>query len=160
MTLIRTDTAIRRDPQEVFDFVTTPANWPRWHPSSIRVSGDIDHPLVIGERCTEEFVVAGRRGVTDWIVVGSIPGRRWVIEATEGRATITYELTPAEDGTRFVRTLQYTMPNLMLAVLDRLIIRRRIIAESAEALRRLRELLESPTTLSSGEGRGPRESRS
>ena len=42
------------------------------------------------------------------------------------------------------------MPNAWLAILDRLLIRRRMVAESVEALRRLKLILE----------RAPREARS
>ena len=59
---------IRRDIAEVFDFLTTPKNWPEWHPASISVAGSTDHSLTIGEEVTEEFIAAGRRGRTVWRV--------------------------------------------------------------------------------------------
>ena len=58
---------------------------------------------------------------------------RWIIDGTGkdgGRATITYTLTPHPDGTNFDRELVYTMPNTLLAVLDWLIIRSRMKANS------------------------------
>jgi hypothetical protein len=60
-----------------------------------------------------------------------------------GYATIAYTLSPHPDGTTFDRELVYAMPNPLLAVLDWLIIRSRMKADSAEALRRLKRLLES-----------------
>jgi uncharacterized protein YndB with AHSA1/START domain len=146
MTRIRSDATIGRSPDEVFDYVTTPANWPRWHPSSIRVTGDAGHSQDVGERCTEEFVVAGRHGVCEWVVLRRDAPAAWVIEthpAAGGRATITYELAPSDGGTRFVRTLEYEMPNALLAILDALVIRRRIERESAQAVANLREILEA-----------------
>jgi uncharacterized protein YndB with AHSA1/START domain len=142
-------TTIARPPLEVFDYVTTPRNWPAWHPSSLSVTGPTDHPLDVGERCTEQYIVAGRRGVTDWFVRERDPGRRWVIEAQPaggGSGTITYTLTPADGGTRFERRFDYEMPNAFLAMLDALVLRRRIAAEANEALRRLKAILESPRT--------------
>jgi hypothetical protein len=59
-----------------------------------------------------------------------------------GSATITYRLTARDGGTRFERELVYRMPNLWLAALDRLLVRRRMAAESADALRRLKLILE------------------
>src|SRR4051812_35507286 len=41
---ILTTTHLRGPIEEVFDFLTTPANWPRWHPSSLKVTGAADHP--------------------------------------------------------------------------------------------------------------------
>ena len=39
MTRVTTTTEISRPVEEVFDYLTTPGNWPRWHPSSLAVSG-------------------------------------------------------------------------------------------------------------------------
>jgi hypothetical protein len=52
-------------------------------------------------------------------------------------------LTPEPEGTAFERQFVYTTPTPWLALLDRLLLRRRIAAESAEALRRLKRVLES-----------------
>jgi hypothetical protein len=136
---------IRKPVEQVFEFVTTPVNWPRWHPSSLAVSGAIDHSLEVGEQVTEEFLVAGRRGRLVWRVRESIPHRRWVIDGqTEerGRGIITYNFASLRDGTKFDREFVYAMPNRFMTLLDWLFIRRRIEAESAEALRRLKEIVE------------------
>lgn len=59
-----------------------------------------------------------------------------------GGGTITYTMTPDGGGARFRREFVYTTRTALMTVLDRLIIRRRIVAESAEALRRVKTLLE------------------
>ena len=81
-----------------------------------------------------------RKTFPSWVVAGRSPG--WYGN-DGGRATITYTLSPHPDGTTFDRELVYAMPNPLLAVLDWLIIRSRMKADSAEALRRLKRLLES-----------------
>ena len=137
---------IARTPADMFAYVTTPANWPTWHPSSIRVTGSVDHPLMLGEECTEEYVVAGRHGTCVWKVVERVLNQKWVITAAAeggGEATITYSLSPAGDGTRFLRSMVYSMPNFFLGLLDTLFLRKRIQAESEEAVRRLKAALES-----------------
>ena len=58
-----------------------------------------------------------------------------------GGGTITYVLTPDGNSTRFERTFVYTMPNRLLAFLDRLFIRRLMDASSDRALRQLRQVL-------------------
>src|SRR5438034_205416 len=68
MTRIYTRISIQRPIEEVFAYVTTPANWPRWHPSSLGVRGAADHPLEVGEQVTEDFRVAGRCGEVVWTV--------------------------------------------------------------------------------------------
>src|SRR5437867_6277649 len=50
MTQIATSIQIARPRDEVFAFVTTPGNWPKWHPSSLGVRGATDHSLAVGER--------------------------------------------------------------------------------------------------------------
>ena len=131
--------------EQVFDFITTPGKWPQWHPASVRVSGNAGHSLLQGEEVTEEISVAGRRGQVIWLVRERNSPRRWVIDGTGkdgGRATITYTLTPHPDGTNFERELVYTMPNALLTILDWLIIRSHMKADSVEALQRLKRLLE------------------
>ncbi len=146
MTRIYTTIHIRNPIEQVFDYVTTPANWPQWHPSSLGVSGAADHSLEVGEQVTEEFRVAGRRGRVVWTVLEREAPHRWVIEGRVERGaggTITYTLSSHGDGTTFEREFVYTMPGLLLRLLDRLVYRRRVEAESSEALRRLKAVLES-----------------
>ena len=141
VTAIETGAPIER----VFDYATTSANWPRWHPASRAVSGATDHSAAPGERIIEEIETGGRRWRAVWTVVERTPPHRWVIEGTAeggGSATLTYRLAPRDRGTRFERELVYRMPNLWLAVMDVLVIRRRMAAQSAEALRRLKSILE------------------
>lgn len=141
---------IARPPSEVFAYVTTPGHWPQWHPSSLAVSGAVDHPLQVGESVVEDFEVAGRRGRVTWRVTAREPDRLWRIAGTiEGResGTVGYSLAPAATatatGTHFVREFEYRTPNLLFAMLNRLSLRSRIEAESAQAVRQLKERLES-----------------
>jgi len=146
MTRICNSIQIRQPIEQVFDFITTPANWPQWHPASVSVGGNADHSLLPGEEVTENISVAGHQGQVSWVVRERSKPHRWIIDGTGkdgGRATITYTLTENSDGTHFDRELIYTMPNTLLAVLDWLIIRSRMKANSDEALRRLKDRLES-----------------
>jgi hypothetical protein len=100
-TRIVTIATIERPDTVVFDYVTTPAHWPVWHPSSLSVSGATDHPLIEGEQVTEEFRVAGRRGRVVWAVAERDRPRLWVIEgAIDGRpaGTVSYTLTQTVHG--------------------------------------------------------------
>jgi uncharacterized protein YndB with AHSA1/START domain len=146
MTRICNSIQIHRPIEQVFDFITTPANWPQWHPASVSVEGNAEHSLLPGEEVTEEISVAGHRGQVIWLARERSAPHRWVIDGSgkdSGRATITYTLSPYPDGTHFERELVYTMPNTLLAVLDCVVIRSRMKADSADALRRLKQLLES-----------------
>lgn len=137
---------IARSPPEVFAYVTTAGHWPEWHPSSLAVSGAVDHPLQIGESAIEDFQVAGRRGRVTWRVIAREPDRLWRIAGNiEGRESgaVSYSLAPTPTGTHFVREFEYRTPNLLFALLNRLSLRSRIEAESAQAVRQLKEHLES-----------------
>lgn len=146
MTRISTAIEIPRPIEVVYDYVTTPASWPRWHPSSEGVSGDADHSLLVGEQVTEAFFVAGRRGTVVWTVAERVRPTLWVIDGTittgvGGGGRITYRFTSRGGGTYFAREFVYAMPNLLLAALDALVLRRRVTKESERALVKLREVL-------------------
>ena len=137
---------IARQPADVFDYVTTPGHWPAWHPSSLSVSGVIDHSLAVGEQVTESFSVAGRRGRAVWTVTTRDAPRLWVIdgdiEGSRGGGTVSYFVEASGEATRFRREFVYHMPNLLAAIVDSLVLRARIEAESIEALRRVKAVLE------------------
>ena len=144
-TRIYNTVEINRPTDKVFDYVTTPANWPRWHPSSLAVSAGADHSLKPGEQMIEDFEVAGRRGRVLWTVTARDAPRRWGIDGKVeggGSGVVTYTLTPQGDQTRFEREFVYARPNLLFVLLDELTIRSRITNESAEAVRRLKFELE------------------
>jgi len=146
MSRIVTRASIQRPPADVFAYVTTPGHWPEWHPSSLGVTGATDHSLLVGEEVMESFLVAGRRGSAHWTVREREEPRRWVIFGLVeggGLGTITYTLTSQDGATFFEREFTYEMNNPLLALLDRLALRRRIYAESVEALRRLKQRLET-----------------
>lgn len=144
-TLIQNSTLIERTPAEVYNYVTTPGNWPHWHPSSLGVSGATDHPLLVGEQVTEQFLVAGYQGTVVWTVVQRQAPLRWAISgkiADGGSGKVSYRLTQVDGGTRFEREFEYARPNLLFALADRFSLRAKVTAESAEALRRLKAVLE------------------
>ena len=146
MTRIVTEATIQRPIEVVFAYVTTPGHWPEWHLSSLGVSGATDHSLLVGEQVTERFFVAGRRGEVVWTVTQREAPRSWVIEGTitgrTGGGTVAYTLTPEQGATHYTRVFSYPLPNLVFAVLDAVVIRRRVSAESAEAVRQLKAKLE------------------
>ena len=143
--VLHNEIQIARAAPEVFAFVTTPGNWPKWHPSSLAVSGATDHPLQAGEQVTEDFRVAARRGRAVWTVTERKAPWRWKIEGggqEGGRAWIAYTLTEQAGVTRFEREMRYRMPNLLAAMLDPILTRDKIAGESAVAVEQLKRLLE------------------
>jgi uncharacterized protein YndB with AHSA1/START domain len=145
---IYTVVTIERPVDEVYDYVTTPGNWPKWHPASLKVSGATDHSLEVGEQVTEEFTAAGHRGLVVWTVVDRNAPRYWAVEGKVQRAEsggrITYTLSPNPEGTTFEREFVYRLPTVMFYVANKLKLERLITEESDEALRRLEQVLEAP----------------
>jgi hypothetical protein len=127
---------IAAPPQRVFAYITTPANWPRWHPASRAVRGIVDRTPAVGESVVETFEIAGRGGDATWTTVELDPPRRWVI--TSGApggsyAHIVYALRGKDGGTFWERDLTYRGPNLLFGILNVLQIRTVMESDSAKA---------------------------
>lgn len=140
-TRIVTHVDIAAPPATVFAYATTPANWPAWHPASRAVSGVIDRTPQPGEQVIEDIEVAGRRFQAAWTSVAVEAPRRWEFGGQAGgggRANIVYTLNPSGTGTRFVRDLTYSGPNLLYALVNAVWIRGVMEADSAEAMARLK----------------------
>ncbi|MFK0375204.1 SRPBCC family protein [Pandoraea sp. NPDC090278] len=137
---------LRAPPQDVYNYVTTPANWPKWHPASLAVQGMTDHPLTVGEEVAEEFRLAGRHGILHWKVVEAKPPFEWRIEGEVNRrpsGAVRYTLTPDGTGTRFKRDFMYRTPNLLFLILDPVFIGPRMRAESAQGAKQLEQMFEA-----------------
>ena len=119
---IRTAIFIARSPQDVFDFVTTPANWPKFWPLTIRVDGDTAAPLALGAQCVEHVWVGPWRGRFAWTASESAVPERFVLTGeaiTEDLpkemlallrdvpCRIEYTITPQDGGTHFERVMTY-----------------------------------------------------
>jgi hypothetical protein len=144
-TRIHSSIVIARAPADVYAYVTTPANWPRWHPSSLAVTGTTDHPLRMGEQVSEDFLVAGYAGRVLWTVTKREPPMAWTIDGKiedGGSGRVSYHLTATDEGTLFERDFDYARPNLLFVLADTFKLHRLIDAESADALRRLKSVLE------------------
>jgi hypothetical protein len=141
-----TEALIPRLRAEVFDYVTTPANWLHWQ-SAVRSVGGLgaDHSSLVGEEITAEYKVGGRVGTVVFKVVEREEPRLWMIEGAtrNSRGTISYELWPHQGGTKFTRIFDYQPGGLVLKVMDKPILKRRIERESKEAVRILAEILAS-----------------
>ncbi|WP_150551318.1 SRPBCC family protein [Pandoraea soli] len=140
---------VQAPPQAVYDYVTTPANWPKWHPASLAVQGATDHSLAVGEKVAEEFRLAGRHGIIHWKVVEAKPPLEWRLEGEMNRrpsGEVRYTLTPDGTGTRFERDVVYRTPNLLFLMLDPIFIGPRMRAESAQGAKQLEQVFETAAT--------------
>ncbi|MEW6553569.1 MAG: SRPBCC family protein [Actinomycetota bacterium] len=139
-------THIGRSIEEVFDFITTAANWVKWHPATVSVSGDVDHPALEGETIVEVVRFGMARDRFAWKVEEREAPHRWVIRAKSERhgqkVKITYDLRPEAGGTHWEREMVFYLPG-WFKYLDKLFINRALTRNSRKAVRQLKELLES-----------------
>jgi hypothetical protein len=149
---IQHEVVIAKPIARVYDYVTTAANWPKWHPSSLKVTAvnsDISTSANVGDQIREAVRVAGRRSEMVWTVTRKEAPRLWRIGTTleNGRiqSAITYELLPVSaEQTRYRRTVAYTIHSRWLNLLHAVSLHARIENESAVAVDRLRNTLEDP----------------
>ncbi|MFN0070038.1 MAG: SRPBCC family protein [Chloroflexota bacterium] len=154
MTRIFSSVIIQQPLERVFEYVTTPGNWPRWHRSSLAVTGATNHSLEIGEQVTEEFLVAGRLGRAVWTVVERAVPTCWVIQGrivgSQQGGRVSYRLSRQATGaTLLERELIYELRNPWQRLMDRLFVRARVEHESSQAVNLLRERLEERAAASS-----------
>lgn len=132
---------IERQPEEVFDFVTTFANWPRWYPATASVGSGSTTPAIPGDQTTELIWRAGRQRPLHWTVTACDRPRAWAIRGgTEERpdTTIAYTFAPDGSGTRFQRELSFERPPGWRGLLQRLQLKR----EARRALSDLKRVIE------------------
>jgi Polyketide cyclase / dehydrase and lipid transport len=137
---------IAADPGVVFDYVCTPAFWPDWHPSSLRLHGDAARPLRVDDRFEEDIRAGGREARLRWRVLAADAPRLWTAQAVASNGVeleLTYRVHAATHGTLFERDLQYRVAGWWLNLLNVLVLRRRIAAESVHSLQQLKSVLEA-----------------
>jgi carbon monoxide dehydrogenase subunit G len=94
---------IDRPREEVFAFVTDPANYPRWQPSLVEVRPHSRGPLRLGSEATEVRRFMGREVESTWTCVEHEPDERSAIQADDGPVPFkgTFVLEALGARTRF-----------------------------------------------------------
>ncbi|TAG81827.1 MAG: hypothetical protein EAZ24_01205 [Burkholderiales bacterium] len=144
VTLLNT-TFIKCDQRVVFDFVSRPTQWHRWHPATHEVTNAPDRPLVTGETMCEHIVVVGQHFNAVWKVFTCVPHITWIIGtmSNHGASKIIYSLSTVNGGCQFSRQLQYRSKNWIMRLFDHNLIKWALNKQSATALSNLTNLLES-----------------
>jgi uncharacterized protein YndB with AHSA1/START domain len=136
---------IKRPIEEVFDFITTASNWPKWHPATVSVSGAVSHPALEGETIVEKVKYGLMRDTFSWKVEECQSPNRWAIIAKSDRhrqkVRIAYTLTPENEGTLWEREMCFYIRN-SFRLLDKLVFKRLLRRNSETAVRQLKELME------------------
>jgi polyketide cyclase/dehydrase/lipid transport protein len=128
----------------VFEYATTPGNWPKYHPNSLGVSGVTDRPVLVGDVTREHALLMGREGEGAWRVVGRDAPHmvKWTISNPGFKASLLYAFERKPGGTQFTRILAYNTPDLPDAVRARF--EQFMADESEKAVQNLKRVLEEP----------------
>jgi hypothetical protein len=114
MRIVQTgaEITIGRSTDDVYEFVTTPANWVGTHPVTAAVEGATEVSAAAGTRWVELIRPPGdATGFrTEWLATLAASGHTWVIETdrlhTAGvRCQIVYTFTDRPQGTYFRRDM-------------------------------------------------------
>ena len=130
--------------ERIFDLVTTARYWPDWHPATLGVSGAVETPMKLGDSIHERARIGGAIGENVWTVVEYVCPSRVVLRMPGtrlGDLEIVYQFAARDDAVEFTRELAFDLANLPPSV-DRNAIERQLKTDSAEALRRLKDLVE------------------
>ena len=144
---VETEIFIHRSRREVFNLVTTPAQWHTWrtpHQATGSVSDVPNRPLAKGETVREVIAVADRFSEAVWTVITCDAPQRWEIatDTPAGTAHITYRLTPTNSGCRCHRTLDFRSKHGLQRLLDSSLTRWILTRQSARALANLKGVME------------------
>jgi ligand-binding SRPBCC domain-containing protein len=142
MTRFEHSITIQRPLEEVWAFVTNPANDPTWQGPTLEVHGDFDAPLGVGTEFVMVSHFLGLRVETTFVVTAHEPMTRSSVKAVSGPvpATGTYTFEAVDGGTRFTmhgETEAHGLFKLAEPVFARMA--RREWASSGETLKELLE---------------------
>ena len=121
------ETAFTQSPEEIYAFVTNPANWPKTYPGSMHIAGlPAELPLKVGDSWVEGGgeEAGGSAGLFTWHLAIAMPPTLWVFNSVgrlghdaegnggmEGRITVEYHfLRPGGGMTLFKRTMTIEAP--------------------------------------------------
>jgi hypothetical protein len=127
---------------QVFDLVSTARHWPRWHPATQSVRGDVDRPLTLGDRVFERARIGGRIHEGTWTVTEVERPTRLVLQTEGGRWRLAYAFLHMDAATFVRRELSY-VPADFAGSHDPTLQAERLHRQAREALRRLKALVES-----------------
>src|ERR1043166_411253 len=126
----------------VFDLVTTARFWPQWHPATLAVGGVTERPYQLGDAIHERGQVGAAQFQVVWTVTEHDRPRRVAFQCP-APARIVYTFEQKGESTEFRREVEYADAVLAAASSDPETLRHVMLAQSAEALARVKQLVEA-----------------
>jgi hypothetical protein len=127
---IESETVFSRPAEQIYDFVSNPANWGRTYQGSGGLHNDakLELPLKFGDQWTEAIPLKENTYVATWTLITATRPQRWVFQqvngigahaegkgdskGVDGTTTISYffESSAGEGKTLFRRRIDYDLP--------------------------------------------------
>ena len=106
--------------QQVYDYVSEPSRWHEWHPVSLGADSSSATPLGVGDHFKEQIRLYGQEIEMDYEVVTARPPYEFKTAFTSSLidGTIHYQLEEVDGGTRFTRTLNYSIDKYIASLKD------------------------------------------
>ncbi|MDQ3627839.1 MAG: SRPBCC family protein [Actinomycetota bacterium] len=144
--MIEHSVVIRRPLEDVWTYVTDPANNPVWQGPVTEVRSGTGVPVAVGSEIAEVMHFLGRRIEVTWAVTEYEPMQRSAVRTISGPVPMhgSYRFERVDGGTRF--TLGAEMQAHGLFKLAEPVFARMVDREGASSCEVLKELLESETT--------------
>lgn len=136
---------IAAPPGDVYDVIMDARRLEDWVTIHAALEDAPRGPLESGSRLTQRLELAGRGFTVHWQVVENDPVRRVVWEGhgpVRSKASVTYELEPLGDGTRFYYGNEFVLPGGPLGRMAGPMVKRVTAGELDNSLKRLRALFD------------------
>jgi len=131
-----------KDPEKVFDIITSARFWKTWHPATYAVGGVTERPYLLGDVIHERVRIAGKDIVATWKVVEHARPSRVVLQAQGSSTRITYSFKAQGEGIEFRRELEYEEALLHKLIPDVKALRKAMHEQSEEGVKQLKQLVE------------------
>ncbi len=128
MVTIVSSITIQKPIAEIFDYVTTIANWGIMHPAMAKeLVNPPDHPTRAGETFVELFIRGRLKSEILWTVKECIPPTHWKAEAVAAKRSkifdlgvmiFTYQLAEMNGETRVELTYSYSPQTLLTKLVN------------------------------------------
>jgi len=150
MKFIENNVEILRPPSDVLDYVTRPAKWHEWYPSS-KESDIKDERMMLGDTFSIVTVQKPFKGLfpaieklINWEVTEYKEGVTWRIMSSSSSIDLDtqYQLTQIDNGTLFHRRFQYK-PKGILRIIEPIALRKSLVNHANVALSNLKRVMES-----------------
>jgi hypothetical protein len=146
-TQLSNNIIMAKPPAEVLAYASTPALWSDWHPKSSVIKVESQLPLKQDDTFAEEVLTITGKNQLTWQVIDSIPSEIWIAKAENKNngvtLLLTYTVENIDGNTKFIRELNYTMPNFLFLVANEIFFKKELESKSITALQRLKVAVEN-----------------